>query len=334
MMPIAINENKQKSEDYKDEDELQLIIFQKPFLLCHEDEETIYSIKRELVLPSAGNLDIFMIDSMGIPVAVEVKLARNSQSRREVVAQAFDYASDISQITIDELNLMVDSSIEDLLVNGELAEKKLWKTFAANLRSGILRIIIAIDEANENLVRIIRYLNDHSDLDVRLIEIKKYKNGEVLVPNIIVTGNSKIKDFPSASNSKSSNEFTKVIEEFSKLGLPYEVRKGNRNFRQVLIKDWPVEVHYEFLNNLGEPFSIDIHFEKASYKTFASKVLERVKTTKSGFELQLDQKWSNSHGRIRIFGDIDDAQGCAKKMQELIESTKAIIDELVNEKWN
>jgi predicted HNH restriction endonuclease len=42
-------------------------------------------------LGSSGFLDLLLINSDGLPIAVEVKLQKNSESRREVVAQAIDY---------------------------------------------------------------------------------------------------------------------------------------------------------------------------------------------------------------------------------------------------
>jgi len=67
-------------------------------------------VQREVGLPAAGSLDLLLVDAEGVPVAVEVKLARNSQSRREATAQAFDYVSDLTQLTVDELDDVVDGA--------------------------------------------------------------------------------------------------------------------------------------------------------------------------------------------------------------------------------
>lgn len=184
-MVVAINSEILMNEAFSSEAELQSCIEKNPSLLLAETEEKIIYSHRELNLPAAGFLDLFFIDESGTPIAVEVKLARNGQSRREVVAQAFDYVSDLSNITIDELDAIVDGTIFTALNELE-SETNLWRACATNLRAGLIKVVIAVDDANEDLVRIVRYINDHSDLDVRLVTVGKYRNGDILVPNIVV----------------------------------------------------------------------------------------------------------------------------------------------------
>jgi len=330
-MPISINNSIQKREQYQNEKELQEIIFTSPYILCNDTDGTLFMVKRELFLKSAGILDMFMIDSYGTPVAVEVKLARNAQSRREVVAQAFDYASDLSQMTIDELNIQVDGAIEELLEGDDLVEKGLWKALAANLRAGILRIIIAIDEANEDLIRIVRYMNDHSDLDVRLVEISKYNNASVIIPNIIVMGKQDGNDEPKISLSKTNDQLVKIIDEYKKLNLPYIVRPGGRNYKAIDVEGWPKEIHYEYLMQSNDAVTVDIHFEKAAYKTFTAKIVDKLQNKLETKEVVLDQKWARNCGRVYIQVDVNNQIGCAQTMKALMGATKNYIDELLGE---
>ena len=125
-------------------------------------------------MPSAGILDLLIVDKEGLPVAVEVKLARNAQSRREVVAQAFDYVADLSQLTFEELDDLVDGALAGALLKLVGAEQSLSlrKQCATNLRAGRIRLVIAVDSAGDDLVRIVRYITDHSDIDVRLVSIQ------------------------------------------------------------------------------------------------------------------------------------------------------------------
>ena len=55
------------------------------------------------------------VDASGVPVVVEVKLARNPQSRREVIAQVFDYASALTDWTVDELDDATGGALETAL---------------------------------------------------------------------------------------------------------------------------------------------------------------------------------------------------------------------------
>ncbi len=67
-------------------------------------EAPLALVKREVDLGDVGCLDLFLINSDGLPIAVEVKLQRNAQARREVVAQAIDYITGLTDKTADELD--------------------------------------------------------------------------------------------------------------------------------------------------------------------------------------------------------------------------------------
>ena len=102
-MPIAIHKDdataKLVEEPFRDEAELQACLERSPYLLVKESEPAVATVQTEVGLPAAGSLDLLAVDKEGVPVAVEVKLLRNAQSRREVVAQAFDYVADLSNLS-------------------------------------------------------------------------------------------------------------------------------------------------------------------------------------------------------------------------------------------
>jgi len=193
-MPIVVRDDDRTAslteEQFRDERELQRYLELYPYLLVSSSEPEVVAVRSEVGLPAAGSLDLLLVDQEGVPVAVEVELARNSQSRREVVAQAFDYVSDLNQLTIYELDDVVDGALMERL--GELEERTgtegLLKQCGTNLRAGNIRLVIAVDEASSDLVRIIQYINDHSDLDVRLVAVSKFSGGAILVPRILVSG--------------------------------------------------------------------------------------------------------------------------------------------------
>lgn len=47
-----------------------------------------------------------------MPVAVEVKLARNGDVRRKVAGQIIEYASLLSNLTVDELDQISDGELK------------------------------------------------------------------------------------------------------------------------------------------------------------------------------------------------------------------------------
>ena len=88
------------------EDFLQELVHSQPSIIPMHDIEPAYtpliSVCRELETP-AGFLDNLWITPEGGIVLGECKLARNPQARREVVAQALDYARAVSSWGFEDL---------------------------------------------------------------------------------------------------------------------------------------------------------------------------------------------------------------------------------------
>ena len=89
------------------EDWLQNLIHAHPNLVpAGEVEacfENIIPVLREFPLPS-GYLDNFYVTPEGYPVLVEVKLWKNQEARRKVVAQILEYAKDFAWQTYEDIN--------------------------------------------------------------------------------------------------------------------------------------------------------------------------------------------------------------------------------------
>lgn len=189
-MHIAIREDNRTTklieEPFDNEAELQTYLERSPFLLTSSSDLEVETVQREVGLPSAGTLDILNVDKDGLPITVEVKLARNPQSRREVVAQALDYVSDLKKLTVDELDDLVKGALTKTLQKlvGQEHAMALRKKCGANLRVGRIRSIIAVDSASNDLIRNIESLADNND--VRLVCISKFNEGRILVPRVVV----------------------------------------------------------------------------------------------------------------------------------------------------
>ena len=189
-------------ESFFNEKELEDILAEKPQLMIEEEEPDVLLVQRQVTFEGTGTADLLLIDSNGLPMVVEVKLGRNSESRRLVVGQVFDYVSSLALLTVDELDQKVVGALKETIriigrkESEEDAIEKCWQSCGANLRAGKARVVVAIDEASEDLIRILRFLNEHSDLDVRLVELKKYLDKEsseiFYVPRLIVYGGDAI----------------------------------------------------------------------------------------------------------------------------------------------
>ncbi len=322
-MPIIQNGRVVDKGSFKSEAELQSAIANNPQILFKETEPKVFLVKREVILPSAGRLDILLVDENGVPVAVEVKMSKNIQSRREVVAQVFDYAADLNDLTIDELDDLVGQSLQEILINPEKNINN-WRICGANLRSGILRIVIAVDGCNDNLTRIVSYMNAHSDIDVRLVEIHKYDNGGVLVPNIIVGGREensngtqpKINITQIALLNTVADAFNSIESQFKAIGTTKRYR--------VIRNNWPDPIHYEWML-YARKISIEFHIENKTFKFIADVIRKFDGHNIKEEKIEFEPNWNRGLGRIRLFMSLD------TPVDEIILNTREFINLTFND---
>lgn len=136
--------------------------------------ENIIPILREFPLPS-GYLDNFYITPEGYPVLVEVKLWKNQEARRKVVAQILEYAKDFAELTYEDINKEIRKLIKGRtwgsnslyeIVAGYVANPPAETTFvdrvARNLREGRFLLLILGDGIREEMAALAEYLMHHS----------------------------------------------------------------------------------------------------------------------------------------------------------------------------
>ncbi len=333
-MPISINTKGEPfrmiSEAFSKEDELQSTLERCPYLLIDERDPEVYCVCREANLRSAGYLDLLLIDAEATPIAVEVKLARNGQARREVVAQAFDYVSEMSLLTYDELDDLVGGNLTNTI--REFVPEEQFEEFrkqcGQKLRLGNVGVVIAVDEANPELQRIIRYVNDQSKLDLRLIEISKYHNGEVFVPRILVAGNKEVTKPSVLRQSQNPDEnFIKIIEEYDQVASKkFKTRGRSNNYRLIRKDSWPGAIHYEFLNSKNE-IGVEVHLESNAVKPLSTLLKSYVGQNLNGQTIEWDPKWSSGRGRLYVkFPKDIPSSNIVEAMVSLVELTADSID--------
>jgi hypothetical protein len=191
--------------EFQDEAELEQVLADQVALLQGAADYPLAPVARQVDLADAGTLDLLCVNENGLPVAVEVKLARNGESRREVVAQIVDYLSALTTLTIDELDSEVDGKLEAALKSFDLPEnresfERRWQACGANLRAGLARIVVALDQAPADLQRIVLFLSERSNLDIRLVTISKFlepRVGTLYVPSLLVTSEGEPSPRPS-----------------------------------------------------------------------------------------------------------------------------------------
>ena len=151
---------------------------------------------REVGLPGAGSSDVIIIDSDGAITIVECKLATNPEKKRAVIGQVLDYASSLSRMSYDDLDAKCRASrhspLHELMQQHVPADQWDEDQFRADvvgtLNAGTFGLVIAIDEMDPDLARVLHYVSSRSRGALRIfgLEMRYYKqdNVEAIIPYI------------------------------------------------------------------------------------------------------------------------------------------------------
>lgn len=188
---------------FEDEATLQSPVEEAPHLLPLSGSPQVTIVGREVTVGS-GSIDLVAIEDSGRPVIIEVKLARNAEARRAVVAQALSYAAHLNGLTARELERgtlaghLSSRGLESLIDAARSADQEgaysvdqVSQMLNDSLASGSFRIVLILDDAPTELIRLVGYLEGISDrLSIDLVTVGAYDiNGsKVLVPQRIDPG--------------------------------------------------------------------------------------------------------------------------------------------------
>ena len=131
---------------------------------------------------ASGPIDLVGIGSSGSVTVMECKLARNRQVKREVVGQVLDYAAHLwrtdAESFLDRFTQLIGEDPFARL-RSRVAAASDWdesharSEVARRLESGQFRLLIAVDEIDVGLRRIIQYVNTRSARDqIRLVAMQ------------------------------------------------------------------------------------------------------------------------------------------------------------------
>ncbi|EMY33857.1 hypothetical protein D477_012860 [Arthrobacter crystallopoietes BAB-32] len=171
---------------YALESELQALLAEHPALVpgVGPDGRSCREFQTE-----PGPIDLVIVNENGEITLVECKLASNPQIRREIIGQLFDYASCFWKMDVNDFLAKWRNRGSDLLadLDDEKAEV-LREAVARNLADGRFRLVLAADEINKSLKRIVEYLNVMSGSETSVIAVAytRMNHGtlELLVPEI------------------------------------------------------------------------------------------------------------------------------------------------------
>ncbi|MDJ0823370.1 MAG: hypothetical protein QNJ09_16360 [Paracoccaceae bacterium] len=187
---------------------LQTIIHDHPEVLPIREIDPgfseLVSVAREVRVPfedgRSGYIDNFLVSGRGQIVLVEVKLWRNPDARRQVVAQALDYAAGLFNLSYSDLDAAVrtanktDVPIYDMVARATedvLDEASFVDAVSRNLWQGRVMILVAGDGIREHAESIADLLQGHAGhrFAFAMVEMKPFVlpgAGHVVVPRILL----------------------------------------------------------------------------------------------------------------------------------------------------
>jgi hypothetical protein len=210
----------------KAEFELQKLLVDSPSIIpideIREGAAPLVFAVSEFGLPGSGASDVLAFSPHGDIAIIECKLATNPEIKRKVIGQILEYASYLWEMSYEELDKQLQKlkgkSLADLVaehVDKEWDEEQFREGVKQTLETGSFILIIVVDEINEELRRITRYLNEcsKSAFSLHALEMKRFQVDqiEILVPHLYG-----ISTKPTVSKERSrwsEEEFFKVLEE-------------------------------------------------------------------------------------------------------------------------
>lgn len=175
-----------QSSGYLNEAELQTMLAEQPSLIPGVGPGAV--AVRELQ-SGVGPTDVCVVDGDGSVTVVECKLTTNQEARRKIIGQVLDYASRLWRMDVEDFDARWrarsgGASVLEVLADSEEAPAAL----ADNLRAGRFTLVLAVDSINDDLRRIVEYLNLHTTegIHVFALELRRAHHGDVdiLLPQV------------------------------------------------------------------------------------------------------------------------------------------------------
>jgi hypothetical protein len=178
---------------FPSEAELHTLVEQSPQLLPLAGSPRLVVVGREVRL-GAGYADLIAVEPSGRVAVIEVKLAYSAEARRAVVSQVLAYAAYLhgleplefeQRVLGTHLARLEQPTLFGAVDDGSVDHDAFNAGVAESLATGRFRIVIVLDEAPEELVQLVGFLEAVSDaLVIDLIIVARYDVGDsqIVVP--------------------------------------------------------------------------------------------------------------------------------------------------------
>jgi hypothetical protein len=219
------------SGDYRDERDLHDLLADDPSILPNDDldddDTLLFAVGYETALGS-GYADVIFCSTGGKITICEVKLRRNAEIRREVIAQALSYAAFLEGMDVEAFTEQVVNPylqfrgrtellgqplprIAAALAGSEVDDDEFLSTLESALAEGSFRILIAVDEVHPQLRKSVAYIHNHAAFDLFVVEIAVFRSEdgehEVLQPRLL--------DYsPAVTRRSGGTRFDRTPEDF------------------------------------------------------------------------------------------------------------------------
>ena len=215
---------------FTDENDLHTQIVDSPEMLPLSGEPQLVATFREVGL-GGGSADVLAFEDNGRPVVIEVKLSKNPEAKRAVVAQTLTYAAGLHGLTVEDLERSIlaphlgddeherlADAVEETTGGSGFDRDRFYGNLAEHLDKGSFRLVIVLDDAPTQLVRLMGYLETITtdQIAVDLVAVSAYDiNGDqILVPQRIDPEHARPTAHSRPSRQSTGPEKTKGIERF------------------------------------------------------------------------------------------------------------------------
>jgi hypothetical protein len=186
-------------ERFLNEESLESLLESNPELIALDEVDPSAGLLTPIgrQVPLAGQaLDLLFIDPSCKLTAVEAKLERNAEVRRQVVAQVLEYGTYLAEWDLQTLESQAEryfgggatparyrgSSLDQLLSKaGEddsgddpTTAVSTRELLAQNLDRANMRLIVAVDGVVEPLRKLVSFINSASSFELYLLEVQQY----------------------------------------------------------------------------------------------------------------------------------------------------------------
>lgn len=186
---------------FVNEAELHDQIVEAPELLPLSGQPFLAAAFSEVGL-GGGSADVLAFEDSGRPVVIEVKLEKNPEAKRDVIAQTLAYAASLYGISVEKLEGTIlakhlrdkeykylADAVEEATDASDFNRDGFYRKLAAHLDKGSFRLVIVLDDVRKELIRLAGYLDaittDAVDVDIVTVSSYVINDDQILIPQRI-----------------------------------------------------------------------------------------------------------------------------------------------------